>query len=239
VRLSQQPPSNGLLWEATVKLRREHSLGARALFHQTSNNAGSNMGGNGNAANAMFSPMSTGRHPSVTGGVSSSNGSKAGANFYPTIPGVPSPAGQMQQQQPQPMTPSQQPSAPAMDQVHDAAVGDITSLETVFRSGIARPEDLPAVVSAAQACLLSNSRGLGDHSRRGTLHTTNSFGQGAPGSPAAAAEAALRTADAGQHTGLKFSRDVVIVEVSGAPVDLTLIDLPGEAHISQQPLSLL
>lgn len=214
VRLSQQPPSNGLLWEATVKLRREHSLGARALFHQTSSNSNS-----GNNASSMYSPMSAGRQPSHTGGVSSNSGSKAGGSLYPTVPGSPNPSAPLQQQ------PSQH---QVMDQPQELAMGDGHTLETVFKAGIARPEDLPAAVSAAQACLLAGSRPAGDYSKRSALHTT-SFGQGAHASPADV-NVALRTAEAGQHAGLKFSRDVVIVEVSGAPVDLTLIDLPGECY---------
>jgi len=218
--MSQQPPSNGLLWEATVKLRREHSLGARALFHQHSSN--SNTGsGSGSNASSMFSPMSAGRQPSHTGGISSnSSGSKAGSGMYPSIPGSPNPAGQPQQQQPA----AQQPELP-----HDAPIGDMHTLEAVFKAGIARPEDLPAVVSAAQACLLNSARPTGEHSKRGMLHTT-SFGHAGNGSPGAAdAAMGLKTADAAQHAGLKFSRDVVIVEVAGAPVDLTLIDLPGDS----------
>lgn len=220
VRLSQQTPSNGLLWEATVKLRREHSLGARALFHQSSSinsNIGNSMNSSG-AANTMYSPMSAGRHPSLTGGTGSGASKAAGSTLYPTIPGSPSPGGQAPQQQ--------QPSAPMMEQQADAPVGDVHSLETVFKAGIARPEDLPAVVSAAQACLLNASRSGADHSsKRAALHTVGSFGHGSPS--AAADPASLRTAEAGQQAGLKFSRDIVIVEVSGAPVDLTLIDLPG------------
>jgi hypothetical protein len=105
-------------------------------------------------------------------------------------------------------------------------MGDMHTLETVFKAGIARPEDLPAAVSAAQACLLAGSRYSADHSKRSALHTA-SFGQGSQATAAADACMGLRTAEAGQHAGLKFSRDVVIVEVWGAPVDLTLIDLPG------------
>ncbi len=139
--------------------------------------------------------------------------------MYPAIPGSPSPVAQAPQQQ------QQQPSAPPMQQQPcDAPVGDVGSLETVFKAGIARPEDLPAVVSAAQACLLNGSRVASDHNKRAALHTV-SFGHSSP-SPGDAGMG-LRTVEAGQHAGLKFSRDVVIVEVSGAPVDLTLIDLPG------------
>lgn len=222
VRLTQQPPSNGLLWEATVKLRREHSLGARTLFHQSSSysNTGNSMNSSSSHnTSSMYSPMSAGRQPSHTGGISSNSGSKAGSSLYPTVPGSPNPSAPLQQQ------PSQ---GQLMEQMHDAPVGDMHTLETVFKAGIARPEDLPAAVSAAQACLLAGSRYAADHSKRSGLHTT-SFGQGSQAATAAAADASmgLRTAEAGQHAGLKFSRDVVIVEVSGAPVDLTLIDLPG------------
>lgn len=227
VRLSQLPPSNGLLWEATVKLRREHSLGAasRALFHQGSSNCSSN---------SMYSPMSAGRPPSHTGSsaANSNSGSKAGgSSLYPSVapPGSPVPSSAPLQQQP-----SQ--GQLSNDQAHQHEVPPMgadssTSLETVFRAGIARPEDLPAAVSAAQACLLAGFRGpaAADYSKRNALHTATSFGHHQHGSAAAgdAAGMALRTAEAGQHAGLKFSRDVVIVEVSGAPVDLTLIDLPG------------
>lgn len=217
VRLSQQPPSNGLLWEATVKLRREHSLGARtALFHQQS---------------------STHRHPSHTGGIAHSNsGGKAGAGtggMYPAIPG--SPVAQYQQQQYNHQQQQQQPpSTPPLDQhhAHEAVGGDMHTLETVFRSGIARPEDLPAAVSAAQACLLgANNNNNSSMNKRGGMQHSPSMGHGSPLATAPAdlslKQAAAAEGNGSYPPGLKFSRDVVIVEVSGAPVDLTLIDLPG------------
>jgi hypothetical protein len=126
---------------------------------------------------------------------------------------------QQQQQQQQPAQVAEQ------QQLCETSAAQSHTLESVFKAGIARPEDLPAAVAAAQACLLSGARGAGEYSKRSTQHTS-SFGHG---SPAAADAAALgqKTMEVSQAAGLKFSRDVVVVEVSGAPVDLTLIDLPG------------
>jgi hypothetical protein len=124
------------------------------------------------------------------------------------------------------------------------------SFESVFRAGIHRPEDLAAAVTAAQACLL----GPAVAAKRAVQHSS-SLGHGGGGSPAvggpdsmslmAAAAAAAAAAAGGAAPGvaaggacvggLKFSRDVVVVEVAGAPVDLTLIDLPGIIQNVERP----
>lgn len=97
-------------------------------------------------------------------------------------------------------------------------------MESLFRANINNPSDLPVAVSAAQSALLSQSRyssgGGGSAERRTT--GPNSVGRVAAG-VAAATEASIDAT-----IPLKFTRDVVVVEVRGAPVDLTLIDLPGK-----------
>jgi hypothetical protein len=215
VRLSQAPPTNGALWEATVKLRREGGLAAasRALHHQHSSTKASG------SSSVPHSP--SGRYPAIPGGYAS---------------------GQQQQQQASVV------QAPVLS--HDAPAaaaekGEPFSLEAVFRAGIHRPEDLPAAMSAAQACLLTGqaSRPAGEPGKRAVQHSS-SLGHGAGGSPAAGDAGALwgsiesmplMAGAPGGHSshhaaapGHKFSRDVVVVEVAGAPIDLTLIDLPGE-----------
>ena len=110
----------------------------------------------------------------------------------------------------QPSTPrsnSRQPST-----LIPSSSGDVCAAgcESIFRAGITNPAELPVAVAAAQAALLQ--------------HT-------------AAHRSGLRTStDAASGTApLKFSRDVVVVEVRGAPADLTLIDLPGIIHAVERP----
>lgn len=104
------------------------------------------------------------------------------------------------------------------------------SLETVFRANINSPCDLPAAVSAAQSALLSQGRSSSSGSPERRASGPSTVGRVAAG-VMAAAEAST------DSTGpLKFTRDVVVVEVRGAPVDLTLIDLPGKQLLSKHML---
>lgn len=49
-------------------------------------------------------------------------------------------------------------------------------------------------------------------------------------------DSSLAVAGSGGSSGtLKFTRETVVVEVRGAPVDLTLIDLPGIIHSVERP----
>lgn len=121
------------------------------------------------------------------------------------------------------------------------------SLETLFRAGITSPADLPGAVAAAQTALLSQSRysnhGSSNEGRR--LSSQQSLGRGANAAGNAAADSAAglqggspvgaAAAAAVSSSPLKFSRDVVVVEVRGAPVDLTLIDLPGIIYNLERP----
>jgi hypothetical protein len=147
---------------------------------------------------------------------------------------LPQQPGQQQQQQggnAQASSPasSRQPSNASGLLPDGTAVGqDLAALSTevLFRAGISNPPDLPGAVAAAQAALLSQqgsssrwSGGGGSEVRR-----QNSGGN------ADGAAAALAAGSGGSSGTLKFSRETVVVEVRGAPVDLTLIDLPGIIH---------
>lgn len=113
----------------------------------------------------------------------------------------------------------------------DPAAAEMSTAEVVFRSNISSPADLPAAVSAAQTALLTQSRSSGGGSPDRRLSGLNSVGRVAAGVMAASEV----STDA--VTPLKFTKDVVVVEVRGAPVDLTLFDLPGDQLLMQPPQS--
>jgi hypothetical protein len=121
---------------------------------------------------------------------------------------------------------SRQPSNAAGLLPDGTAVGqDLAALSTevLFRAGINNAPDLPGAVAAAQAALLCQQGNSGRWSGGGgsEVRRQNSGGN---------ADAALVAGSGGSSGSLKFSRDTVVVEVRGAPVDLTLIDLPGIIH---------
>ncbi|WIA20977.1 hypothetical protein OEZ85_005314 [Tetradesmus obliquus] len=109
---------------------------------------------------------------------------------------------------------------------HDLAA---LSTEVLFRAGINNPPDLPGAVAAAQAALLTPQGSAGRWSGGGgsDVRRQNSGGNG---------DSSLAVAGSGGSSGtLKFTRETVVVEVRGAPVDLTLIDLPGIIHSVERP----
>jgi hypothetical protein len=133
---------------------------------------------------------------------------------------------------------SRQPSASVGFLPDGTAVGqDLAALSTevIFRAGISNPPDLPGAVAAAQAALLSQQGNNGRWSGGGgsDVRRQNSGGNG--DSSLAASGAALAAGSGGSSAALKFSRETVVVEVRGAPVDLTLIDLPGIIHSVERP----
>lgn len=129
----------------------------------------------------------------------------------------------------QPHSGGRSPSEVALN-VDETPGADTLSLETVFRTSISSQSDLPVAVSAAQSALLAQSRysSGGGSDRRNT--GPSSVGRVAAGVMAAA------EATTDSSVPLKFSKDVVVVEVRGAPADLTLIDLPGNAHMMMPQL---
>jgi hypothetical protein len=149
---------------------------------------------------------------------------------------LPQQPGQHQQQggngQGQSPASSRQPSAATGFLPDGTAVGqDLAALSTevLFRAGISNPPDLPGAVAAAQAALLSQQGNSGRWSSGGgsEVRRQNSGGNG---------DSSLAVAGSGGSSGtLKFSRETVVVEVRGAPVDLTLIDLPGIIHSVERP----
>jgi hypothetical protein len=147
--------------------------------------------------------------------------------------------GQQQQQQGgsgqgQSPASSRQPSASSGFLPDGTAVGqDLAALSTevLFGAGISNPPDLPGAVAAAQAALLSQQGNSGDGGS--DVRRQNSGGNG--DSSLAAGGAALVAGSGGSSGPLKFTRETVVVEVRGAPVDLTLIDLPGIIHSVERP----
>jgi hypothetical protein len=101
--------------------------------------------------------------------------------------------------------------------------------ETVFASGIPTPASVEAAVAAAQAALLGgdpSARPNTSNSNSGRALTPSGIYPPMPKEPPQASFTAAAAAAASPPL-LKFTRDVVVVEVWGAPVDLCLVDLPG------------
>lgn len=125
-------------------------------------------------------------------------------------------------------------STPASTQQGSAQAVD----EVLFRAGLTTPSEVEHAVRAAQAAILSGfptrlpwNKG-GGHRSTSSRELQVSVDVGID-SQHLSASTPVSPAQSVIHA--KFSRDVVVVEIKGAPVDLTLIDLPGIIQNVERP----